>query len=145
VAIRVAECAVKCSNNRPLDPSGNPYTFVTTNRQPVQFGQLSAFTPRNEGEAVLLHGGLVLATKAAGAPAAALSVYPNPGASGGAVTVSSAWPEAEVRVLDALGRRVWQGRLAQGRCTVPTALPPGLYLVAVRAGAQQATQRLLVQ
>ena len=46
---------------------------------------------------------------------------------------------------DVLGRRLWQGALRQGRATVSTSWPAGVYLVEVIAGSHLATQRLVVE
>ena len=127
------------------DPGGDPFLLCNTRQQPVRFGQLPVITPRGRGEVVLAHVGLVLGTKAAGAAAARLAVYPNPAAPRGSVTVRCAWAPAQVRVHDVVGRQLWQGQLRGGQGTVPIGWPAGVYLLEVASGGQRATQRLLVE
>ena len=130
-----------------VDPSGRP--FLTTEASvPVRFGQLPPVLPRGNSEGILAHVGLVLGTRSAAAQAAGLAVYPNPALAAGQVTVTSPWPTGQVRLLDAVGRQVWAGALAQGRAVLPAALalPPGVYVVQLRdALGHTVAQRLLLE
>ncbi len=129
-----------------VDPNGRPF-LVTTAAVPVRFGQLPAVVPRGNSEAIIAHVGLVLGTRSAAAQAAGLAVYPNPATAAGGTTVVCAWPAGQVRLLDAVGRQVWAGALAQGRAVLPPALalPPGVYVVQVCAAGRTVAQRLLLE
>jgi PKD repeat protein/subtilisin family serine protease len=81
-------------------------------------------------------GNAVLATKPAIAESSALQVYPNPAGSG--QTLSMELPTvkgtAALRLVDALGRNVWQSSVALNattatKYTLTTPLSPGLYTV----------------
>jgi N-acetylneuraminic acid mutarotase len=66
-----------------------------------------------------------------------ITLFPNPAQSALHITWPSEWPNAEVRIVDALGRTVEQQRVNTGSSMDVSGLAPGRYVVAVRHGAVQ--------
>ncbi|MDQ2769791.1 MAG: FG-GAP-like repeat-containing protein [Bacteroidota bacterium] len=99
----------------------------------------------NDGDgtvSIRLNGGTGPLAVAAGHPATALALFPNPAHD--IITLTGAAPQVPIEVLDALGRvRLVTTAGADGTVSLalPTGLPAGIYLM--RSGAR--VQRLLVE
>ncbi|MGI4874734.1 MAG: T9SS type A sorting domain-containing protein [Janthinobacterium lividum] len=116
----------------------------------TQQGTWTGFTPSTGGSLMLraVMNNNVLATQAQQAISARFSLYPNPTATGTAVTVSGpAFRQAAL--LDVLGRPVWQQpavEAGQATLQLPATLPGGVYLVQLTlADDSVATRRLVVE
>jgi hypothetical protein len=68
-------------------------------------------------------------------------IYPNPAHN--VLNIECKMPNAELRILDVMGREVYKNEIGNSKFEISNSFPPGLYFVQVRAGEKVWTQKLV--